>query len=397
MNLAKASSLSVMLLLLGLAAAFSYRSKIVTVLAFLYVWFYGGFLLLVVGVLAFAIVGTLHRRYVRHDDSNRLLGRIQALLGRTFRSSRKQRLNLGIAVAVVVGTTIGIVINPFFPSNIHFYIDQIFHIGAVNYQKTIGVGGEWYPYKFVDLIANTVLVSIPLVVALVLFAVNLRRQTTRSLTLFCLWLFFLVLTLKSRRYVEYYVPFGLLFAAVSLRDSLAGMHWRDLWGTVRSDYLRTWLARTGAVTFVLYVSIFLPAVVVRDLRSERKDLESGFRLDLFRDESTWIRDHAQPGAVVFHSDWDEFPILYYWNSESRYIAGLDPTFLYLTNADRYWQWANVTLGKETGDVHAIIADTFGAEYVFVEHDHTSMNRLITADGRFTLVHDGPDAFVYHVD
>lgn len=397
MNLAKASSLSVMLLLLGLAAAFAYRPKLLAVMGFFYVWFYGGFLLLVIAVLTFAVVGVLHRRYVRRDDANRLLSRVRALLGRTFRPKGVKRMNLYIALGVVVGTLLGVVVNPFFPDNVSFYFDQIFRIGAVNYQKTIGVGGEWYPYKFIDLVANTVLVSIPLVVALVLFVINWRRQTTRSITLFVLWLFFLILTLKSRRYIEYYVPFGLLFAAVSLRDSLGGISWKSLWGTVQRGYLRTWAARLGGIAFAAYVAVFLPAVVIRDLKSERKDLNNGFRLDLFRDESEWIRDHATPGAVVFHSDWDEFPTLFYWNSESRYIAGLDPTFLYLTGADRYWQWANVTLGKETGDVHRIIQGTFGAEYVFVEHDHTAMNNLIVADDRFRLVHSGPDAKVYHVD
>jgi len=397
MNLAKASPLSITLLLLGLAAAFSYKPKLLAVLAFFYVWFYGGFLLLVVGVLTYAVVGAVHRRYIRKDDANRFLGRIRGLLGRAFRRRPTQRLNLKIAAAVLVGTAFGVVLNPFFPDNLPFYMDQIFHIGAVNYQKTIGVGGEWYPYKFIDLIANTVVVSIPLVIALVLFFANLRRQSTRTITLGILWLFFFILTLKSRRYIEYYVPFGLLFAAFSLRDSFSDMRWSDFWGIVRKDYLRTWLARFGAAVFVVYVAVLLPAVVIRDFRSERKDLLNGFRLNLFQAESEWIREHAQPGDIVFHSDWDEFPTLYYWNSESRYIAGLDPTFLYLANEDRYWKWANVTLGRETGDVHAIIDGTFGATYVFVQHDHDAMDRLLRDDGRFSLAFTGPDAKVYYVD
>src|SRR5262249_26335136 len=76
MNLAKAPSLSLILLLIGLSAAFAYKPKLLGVLAFAFVWFYGGFLLLVIGVLTFAVVGALHRRFIRRDDANRFLGRV---------------------------------------------------------------------------------------------------------------------------------------------------------------------------------------------------------------------------------------------------------------------------------------------------------------------------------
>lgn len=397
MNLAKAPSLSLILLLIGIAAAFAYRPKLLGVLAFAYVWFYGGFLLLVVSVLTFAVVGALHRRYIRRDDANRLLGRIKSFLGRAFRSHQKKQLNFALAIAVIVGTALGVVLNPFFPDNVPFYADQIFRIGAVNYQKTIGVGGEWYPYKFVELIANTVLVSIPLVISLILFVGTFKRQSTRTITLFFMWLFFLFLTLKSRRYVEYYVPFGLLFSAFALNDALGHIRWRDVWKKLQAFYLGKWLSRTGAILLTIYVLLLVPTVVVRDFISERKDLNNGFRLDLFREESLWIRAHARPGAVVFHSDWDEFPTLFYYNSQSRYIAGLDPTFLFLKDESTYWEWANVTLGRETGDVYKIIRGTFDADWVFVQHDHGAMDRLIQRDSHFSLAYDGPDAKVYRVE
>ncbi|MBI4092579.1 MAG: hypothetical protein HY420_01515 [Candidatus Kerfeldbacteria bacterium] len=396
MNLAKASSLSIALLLIGLATAFSYRPKLLAVIAFAYVWFYGGFSLLLLSVLVFAVISALHRRYLRREDGNTFLQRVRALLGRAFRHGRVRQLNFQLAAAAVIGTIVGLIVNPFFPSNIRFYFDQAVRIGLVNYQKAIGVGGEWYPYKFIELVANTVIVAIPLVVALVLFILYFRKQSSRSMTLFVLWLFFFVLTLKSRRYIEYEVPFGLLFSAFSLNDSLQGFHWRQFWRETRQKYFRRWAGVAGAAAIATYAAILLPTVVIRDFISQRHDLANGFRLGLFEQESRWIVDHGNPGAVVFHSDWDEFPILYYYNSSSRYIAGLDPTFLYLENKDRYWQWANVTMGRETGDVYQIVRGTFNADFVLVERDHTAMDSLIKNDERFTLAFDGPDAKIYTV-
>lgn len=396
MNLAKASSLSLMLLLLGLAAAFSYRTKLLSVLAFAFVWFYGGFPLLVGSVVAFAVIGAIHRRVHRSLDAVRFVDRIRSLLGRRFRTHRPARSHLWLAVAVVAGTALGLILNPFFPQNISFYYDQLIRIGIVNYQHTIGVGGEWYPYHLIDLIANTVLVSIPLVVAIVVAAVTLRRQSARSITLFFLWLFFFLLTLKSRRYIEYEVPFGLLSAAFALHDALDWLHWKEVKAWMTTLFRKNRWAWFGLVALTAYLVALVPTIVIRDFVSEKKDLENGFPMGLLSSESTWIRDHGAPGAIVFHSDWDIFPVLYYYNPSGRYIAGLDPTFLYLTNPDRYWQWAHVTLGTETGDVHDIVRNTFHADFVIIEHDHEAMDRLIAADSGFQLAYDGPDAKVYSV-
>lgn len=396
MNLAKASSLSLTLLILGLAAAFSYRYWLLGVLSFAYVWFYGGFPLLVFSVVLFAIVSAAHRKIMRRQDSNTLVHRIRALLGRSFRHQRIRRLNLRIAVAVIVGTVLGLVLNPFFPSNIRFYFDQLVRIGIMNYQHVIGVGGEWYPYHFIELIANTVLVSIPLVIALVLFVLFIKRQSSRSITLFFLWLFFFVLTLKSRRYVEYYVPFSMLFVAMSLKDSVGEIKWKDAWRSFTHDFLGNFWARIGIVAVATYCLILLPTIVVRDYVSEKKDLANGFPIGMFQEESTWIKDHGTAGSIVFHSDWDEFPVLYYYNSSSRYIAGLDPTFLYVQDKDRYHQWVSVTLGTATGDIHAIVRGAFDADFVLVAHDHIAMKSLIESDARFMLAFTGHDANVYTV-
>lgn len=397
MNLAKASSVSLAILFLGIWAAFSHRPWILGILAAAYVWLHGGFALLAVAVVTFALVSVVHRRLHRRLDPNIFLHRIRALLGRIFRHHRVRRLNLRLVVAVVVGTALGITINPYFSENLRFYYDQLIRIGAVNYQKAIGVGGEWYPYGFIELVSNTVLVSIPLVIALVLFFLFMRRQSTRSITLFFLWLFFLLLTLKSRRYVEYYVPFALLFVAFSLHDTLVEMRWRQLWSSFRKTYLRKWLGFIGVTAFITYVAVILPTVVIRDFVTAKKDLGSGFRFGLFEQESQWIQEHGRPGSIVFHSDWDIFPVLFYYNGESRYIAGLDPTFLYLADPTRYRQWADVTLGKETGDVYEIVRGSFDSDFVLVENDHGAMDDLIRADDRFVLEFSGPDAKVYRVD
>ncbi len=50
----------------------------------------------------------------------------------------------------------------------------------------------------------------------------------------------------------------------------------------------------------------------------------------------WIRDHAQPGDVVFNVNWDTFPRLFFWSPETYCVSGNDPVFLYAADPERYW-------------------------------------------------------------
>src|SRR3990167_7242483 len=110
--------------------------------------------------------------------------------------------------AVLSGTLLGMIIHPYFPQNLKFYQSQLIDIGVVNYQKVIGVGGEWYPYGFVELIPDTFMVVILAIITLTVMFIFYQKQSALSLTSLAYFVFFLLLTLKSRRYVEYYVPFA---------------------------------------------------------------------------------------------------------------------------------------------------------------------------------------------
>jgi hypothetical protein len=51
----------------------------------------------------------------------------------------------------------------------------------------------------------------------------------------------------------------------------------------------------------------------------------------------WLRRQAPPGAVVFNPHWDDFPELFYWAPQNRYIGGLDPIFQYAYSPSLYWK------------------------------------------------------------
>lgn len=390
LNLVKAPGLSILLLVLGLWMLFRWRVWPLAILGFVYVWTYGGFSLLGIFAGVFVVVTALtewHRRHMLFSFfRRRVSGRFR--FGRIWR----HRL-MRILLAVFGGLAVGVLVNPYFPKNLFFYWQQLVQIGIVNFQDVVNVGGEWHPYGFVELIANTVFVSIVVLLAIVFFVIHRRRQTPESWTLLILTAFFLFITLKSRRYVELYVPFAVLFGAVSLRDAFPSLTASDLFRRLVHFLERRLVLAMLLIVYVLSTSL---AVIARDTRQLVHDLRSGFRADYLAGASAWLAKNTPEGSIVVHSDWDEFPMLFYHNSANRYIAGLDPTFMYQHDAVLYQRWADLTSGKHRSDAERIITQDLQSTVVLVAKDHEAFRRTMEGLQAFSVVYEDGDAVIYRL-
>lgn len=393
-GLAKAPSTSLIFLIVGLAWVFRYQLRRLFAIAFTYVWYYGGFALLGVAAAVSAGVSYLINRIKHRPAAERLATNIRALVSRRQSGHGKFSLNWAVLLVVAGGLLAGVVFNPYFPANLKFYEQQLVNIGIINFRNVIGVGAEWYSYDFGELVANGAFASLLVLLAALGLIFRAKAQSKKSWTLLVLMVFFLVLTLKSRRYVEYYIPFAVLFAAFSISDSLNGPTGRRIWIEARGLIKHTWWGRVLGVILGLYFAVGIGYVAGRDFSSVYRDLRSGYRFDELGPASRWLAENTPAGARVVHSDWDEFPLLFYHNSHNTYIAGLDPTFLYKANQDTYWTWVNITLGKYSGDVYAAVTGKLGARYVLLTHDHVGMEALIRGDSRFKQVYEDSEAVIF---
>lgn len=390
MNLVKAPGFSIILLVIGLWLLFARRVLPLFLLSFLYVWAYGGFVLLGWVALVYLVVAAL-LGWARHRALASLFRRLTPRR-RRWRQIAHSKLTMLLA-AVAGGLTVGVLVHPYFPKNLFFYWQQLVQIGIINFQKVVNVGGEWHPYGFVELLANTVFVSIAVLLALVFLAIFRRRQSAESWTLGALWLFFFLITLKSRRYVELYVPFSVLFAAFSFRDALAGVRFWDLWKRLTTLFERRWVLVALLGAYILTASTM---VIIRDERQLVQDLASGFSPTYLSAASQWLAKNTPEGSIVVHSDWDEFPILFYHNDHNRYIVGLDPTFMYQYDKTLYQRWAELTSGNRTDVATPIILNDLKSSVVLVAKDHQPFRRTMEAQKGFTMVYEDEDAWIYRL-
>ncbi|MFA6496700.1 MAG: hypothetical protein WCV50_06355 [Patescibacteria group bacterium] len=379
-NLIKAPTFSILFLILGLHFLFQHRTAALFILSFLYVWAYGGFILILFISGAYFLVSFLY-------DGLKIQG------ARSFRNMLGHGRELRLFMSSLAGVAAGLLVNFNFPQNIYFYWHQLVKIGIVNYQKVISVGSEWYPNKFFDLTANTAFVSALLILVIAINIYHFKKPSKKTITMFLVALLFFIFTLKSRRYVEYYVPFTIIFVAFALNEHMKKINFLQIW----RDFLAYFVRHKIVVSlFVIYFFTIFPAIVTHEIRQTYRDFQGGIKLDRFSASANWLKENSADGDIVFHSSWDEFPVLFYHNSKDYYIIGLDPTFTYEYDKNIYQAIVDITLGRWSGDLHKELSETFHSSYVFVESTHYAMDKLVRSATGFQLVYEDEEAKIYKV-
>lgn len=380
LSLAKASSVALLFLIGGWWCITTRRYRLLGLISFFYVWAHGGFPLLTAAAVITAVVTLLHRLLIEEQ-----------------RIDRRLLLHAVAPVGVVVfGTVLGMVIHPSFPNHLTFYWQQIVEIGALNYHTIIGVGQEWLPRPLHELVADEALIVALVIISIVTGIATFKKQRPASLSAGVLAIGFLLLTLKAQRYIEYFIPWAVIASSMVLYYSGALDRLQQLPTRARQWWHSTVLAQTTIIlgSLIILSTIIGPGAVsvVKTWRSH----QNGIPITRYAAATDWLKQHSTKGDVVFHSDWDDFPILFYNVERTRYIVGLDPTFLYRRNEELYWKWVNITLGEQTERVFETIKQDFKARFVFIEQDHVAIKQVVEKDPRFIKAYEDSEAIIYRI-
>lgn len=395
-NLTKAQSLALIAYLLGLYFILKKKYYSLAVLSFLYVWLYGGWPLIYVLSGAYFISGiflryTMRQKFFGSRWKNILFGRHFSLNGRA--AWEWMRMEYKIFFPVTVGVLAGLVINPFFPQNLFFYWYQIVKIAILGSKNVIGVGGEWYSYNPIELMASGSLAFIIVVVALTFFFLLIKKQNVSTVMLFLLTIFFFAITVKSRRNVEYLTPTMLLFSALALTIFSKEMDIKNFLQELRKFLKEQKILLAG----VILPLILVPYVLVRDYFGVRKAYVKGLQFIKYQGAAEWLKKNTPERSIVFHSNWDEFPLLFYHNSRNYYLVGLDPTFMYNYDPELFEKWKNISLGIEKENMYKIIKNDFRAEYVFIDISrHEEMDKNMKNNFLFEEMFRDEKTVVYRV-
>jgi hypothetical protein len=127
-----------------------------------------------------------------------------------------------------------------------------------------------------------------------------------------------------------------------------------------------------------------------------KDIREGDPRDYYAKGAAWMRANIPPGEMVFNTDWDDFPRLFFYDPTHRYVSGLDPTYLLDKDRSLSELYVKITTGDEE-DPGPLIRDRFGARWVFSDNkDHESFYDNALRSGWFDRVYEDSDCSVLHI-
>jgi hypothetical protein len=379
MNMAKAPPFAIIYLIYAVYLFFRKNYWPLVLLAFVFAQTYDMFVLLILATLLWTIV-----------------------IGWTERRLEWQPL-----VWVLAGTAAGLIVNPYFPRNLHLLYEHI-KIKLTPSDFSTSVGKEWYPYNSWEFLGNSVVACVAMVVGYISFDPADRKRSPHSLFFLLFSTALMIMTMRWKRIAEYWPPFAVIFAAFALQPWLEGT--RSALTRLSSDMLdelQPFLDRPGTPTRdaelrelwrtigVAVVAVVLAVALFINIRVTMKDIASSDPDSFYKAGAEWLQKNVPATDLVFNTDWDDFPRLFYYDPTHRYVTGLDPTYLFDRDPALSKLYDRITLGNEE-DPGPLIRDRFGARYVFSDNSHDDFFDNAKASGWFDIVYEDGDCTIMHI-
>ena len=271
----------------------------------------------------------------------------------------------------------------------------------------LSFGVELYPFTWSDFAAQLIPITALTVVALgylVWLIARKRYRTIAPTRQIALWSsvilcagFFLLAFTVARRSNEIFVGFAVVFVGLLATHQRAGG---------RAD-------RRPALALGLVALAFLAMTVQTLYRFETYVVAAAasYRPDRFKAASLWLREHARPGEIVFNVHWGMFPHLFFWNTSSYYISGMDPIFQYAYDPGLYWKnhflafagASNFTCAStkcnaaDSIATYDVLARDFRASYILIEKlGQPKLYRYLASDARFVKVLETEEDALYRI-
>lgn len=390
MNMGKAMSLSIVLLVVGIHLLFERKYRWLLPLAFIFALAYDMFVLLVAaaGLWTFVLLWS------------------------------ERRLEWRPLAFVIAGSLLGFIINPYFPHNFQLlYEHLVIKVTAGDFTTT--VGSEWYPYSTWEFLGNCGVALAAMVVGYVSFKDSASEGRQRAFLLMLLATVLMLANMRWRRFAEYFPPFAVVFAAFAAEPLIRRA--RDLYtsreptaesskaagGNRAHDPARVENARAWEMILVSAAFVLLTAPMIWYAKVTAQDIRGMAGPELYRGGMEWLSKNAEPGELIVNTDWDDFPKLFYYNPRLAWVSGLDPTYLLDKDRKLAELHGKITIARDLSDEEVanlgpLIRDNFCvgegdqkrcARYVFTDHEHEAFFNDALDSGWFDEVYTDGDCSI----
>jgi hypothetical protein len=367
LSLGKASPFALVLFVIGLVATAKRAPWVAFLAGAAFALTHGGWILLLAAVGAFAVA-----------DIFAAYSLLRIPWHEAWRSSAAS-----LVACTALGIGSGLLLHPNAATLLRFLWVQVVEIGVLTPFGQVALGGEWLPTPLPELLGALgplLLATIPVVLAcLTPRRTAFDQKRLRDAVGFALVAIALaLLTLKSRRFVEYFLPaYALWLAALwTLADHEAFLNQgRALLKTYSSPLQRAMYFGVACLAILVCLPGWLSAYETLHLRARPFAQAKG--------AVAAIASHADGGERIFPSSWDLFPILFATDDRFRAVSGLDPTFLLKQHpalAARYEMLTHAATGTVADDIQQF----FGSRFVLLDLPRAeTLDTALTHDPRAT--------------
>lgn len=236
----------------------------------------------------------------------------------------------------LIGSFLGLVINPYFPQNISFLYSQIFEVNLASNLFNV----EWKPWTIIEFLKNNILTMIYLSATLLILIKN-KKLSKNNFFFFSVAIFFFGYTLLARRMQEYLVPFSILALVFVIKNSEFKIQ--------NTKYLK--ILGITLITVLVTVNSFLLI----------KNIKNNDFLNNYKNCAEWMQKNVEKDSLIFINAYS-FPYLFMENSDVRYTHGIDLGYSYLYDKEKFERYMEMFLGTYSGE--DIIVSDYDADYVF---------------------------------
>ena len=394
MSMAKAPPLTIIISVVGIYLLFERKYKWLLPLMFLFVWTYSLFPLLLFAAVIWTLIIAWNER----------------------------RFEWQPLAYTTVGMILGNIINPYFPQNLGLFWEHFAEKLKIGTDFAVPVGGEWYPYSGQELLTHFPVAMVAMLVGYILFAPKNGKLPEKA-TFFLTFVTILLLSqFRSKRFAEYFPPFAILFAAFSWKEffapnviQLPADFQREIEPYLDADkppakigwleharIASVWILGIGlaGVLFYNFIGIDfsenetlkkLPVLGSIKQIGLLSDIRGNEANDKYKRATDWAKQNIPENELIFNCNWDDFPKLFYFDRQHRYVYGLDPNYLYTPNPELYNLIGDITGGKKD-DAAELIRDKFGSHYVMTDaKENEDMVAKMLDSGWAEIVYEDDEA------
>ncbi len=302
-----------------------------------------------------------------------------AIIYLTILLIHQQKSQISFLLLTLAGTIAGLVIHPHFPNNLKAWYVQNALLPVFNWGKNTEF---WFVAEHTPLPIEAFIGACGLTLALfgtatTIMILNWRNLGSITIFIFALSSVFLGMTIVSMRFVEYWVPFTVIFCALSIKAV------NPIKSTVLKNTIK--IGQFGLLSFS--VIMYVLALLLIPVR---------FTPEL-EEAAQWLSNNTPQEAIVFTTDWSDFPQLFYYDTQSRYLFGLDPVYCYAYDADLWATWVAIVSGQ-ANDPGGEIQNVFHADYVLCPKDSEEMQYRLTAqlleDNRYHIGYEDEHHLIF---